>query len=514
MGISLTEYYRHKQGLKKSLAAKSREQMKRRHSFFNMENEIVDEHDQSEEEEEEADILVIIDEPEESTADQCSIHSNEVDPASPEKEADEGSIIEELSIDGQGLNEKEGAQIDLVESVQIDQQDSESVSLPFSCSNSTVSSIQDCVEDRSIDDDLADKRLGPELGFSSDLLQLGGKEGGASQELFNEALTLCSGTFDLGSDTAATPTSKSIDFFSNNDLFTVDDDVSNCEALPEDFDSPDEGDLDECTPNPKARFEVRDLFDDEASHSGGEKDSEDENGQDIDEYEEEANDEQLPSNHVIEEDLARQYIKQKNDEEERRLRILMNRYLPDGELHTEKNTDRSFRFRMRSDVDVDWSKILGAAADMGFQADDEDEEEIQATQVRERKIEMMKWRIEQASKALGAQDISAVQVDSDCSVNHSLLNFGENIAKRMKVISEEPVIINDVAANLLNEVGVKQPELLLRDSLLKNASVLGPLLRETSSRKVLANGVSSKARSRALFLSDDATKGIARKFAK
>uniref|UniRef100_A0A915E3C2 Uncharacterized protein n=1 Tax=Ditylenchus dipsaci TaxID=166011 RepID=A0A915E3C2_9BILA len=295
MGISLTEYYRHKQGLKKSLAAKSREQMKRRHSFFNMENEIVDEHDQSEEEEEEADILVIIDEPEESTADQCSIHSNEVDPASPEKKADEGSIIEKLSIDGQDLNEKEGAQIDLVESVQIDQQDSES----------------DCVEDRSIDDDLADKRLEPELGFSSDLLQLGEKEGGASQELFNEALTLCSGTFD----TVATPTSKSIDFFSNNDLFTVDDDVSNCEALPEDFDSPDEGDLEECTPNPKARFEVRDLFDDEASHSGGEKDSDDENGQDIDEYEEEANDEQLPSNHVIEEDLARQYIKQKNDEE-------------------------------------------------------------------------------------------------------------------------------------------------------------------------------------------------------
>jgi len=97
--------------------------------------------------------------------------------------------------------------------------------------------------------------------------------------------------------------------------------------------------------------------------------------------------------------LARQYNKRTNDDEERRIQAMMNKYLPDGDMFTEKSIDRSFRDRMRTDKDVDWSKILGNLEDNVIDIDgDQNEEDVQAFQIRERKIEMLKWKLDQEQK--------------------------------------------------------------------------------------------------------------------
>ena len=66
------------------------------------------------------------------------------------------------------------------------------------------------------------------------------------------------------------------------------------------------------------------------------------------------------------------------------------------------NQDRSFRFRMRDDAEVDWSKVLASVENV-TNSDDPDEEEREEMTYSSR-MEMLKWKIECEKKVrLGTQ---------------------------------------------------------------------------------------------------------------
>lgn len=112
----------------------------------------------------------------------------------------------------------------------------------------------------------------------------------------------------------------------------------------------------------------------------------------------------MPDEEEIRENLVKQYIKQTNDEEERRMLRLKEQFFVDSDLHDSKNVDRSFRFRMRDDADVDWSKVLGKLDDdmneEGRAGSDDEGDNEEMKELNGKKIEMLKWKLEQEKKVL------------------------------------------------------------------------------------------------------------------
>lgn len=83
---------------------------------------------------------------------------------------------------------------------------------------------------------------------------------------------------------------------------------------------------------------------------------------------------------------------------------LQEQFFADSDLHGSKNVDRSFRFRMRDNSYVDWSKVLGKLDDdfngegeTGTSNDDMEENE-KIKELNGKKIEMLKWKLEQEKK--------------------------------------------------------------------------------------------------------------------
>ncbi|KAI3422500.1 hypothetical protein GPALN_013006 [Globodera pallida] len=147
---------------------------------------------------------------------------------------------------------------------------------------------------------------------------------------------------------------------------------------------------------------LNDLFDDEASLSGDDvgSDSDNENHEGLDEYEAEEGDlDQLPDDEEIRENLVRQYLKHQNDTSDRQLLKLQEAFFADSDLHGQGGSgDRSFRFRMHVDANMDWAKLLGSI-DGEDDGGEEDGEERQADKERhERRLLMMKWREEEGRK--------------------------------------------------------------------------------------------------------------------
>ncbi|KAI1704879.1 claspin [Ditylenchus destructor] len=281
----------------------------------------------------------------------------------------------------------------------------------------------------------------PELGYANK--QHPTLPPGESQQIrsisedFNEALFLCSGTFE------------------------------------------DEGD------KPRQNVTLRDFLEDEASLSGDDVGSDiEELGSEFDEYEaEEGDNDELPDEEEIRDNLVKQYMKQTNDEEERRLLKMQEHFLYDADLHG-RDMDRSFRFRMRDDLNIDWSKILGDLKDEenALSTTDGDDDDAANIALRERKVEYLKWKLEQENKKPKESLDESIGSEIFCSQS-SLLSIGQKILSRKKVLTstaDKPKDQPEAAPSQSSDV-VSSPSMLNRDSLLKKASMLGSILKEKPS---------------------------------
>lgn len=93
--------------------------------------------------------------------------------------------------------------------------------------------------------------------------------------------------------------------------------------------------------------------------------------------------------------IVKQYLKQRHDEEDRRLIQIQETLFADGDLQGNGNNDRSFRYRWRGNMenldDIDWTKFTGG--DQTMLQDLENDELEMDTELKKRQAEMAIWKM-------------------------------------------------------------------------------------------------------------------------
>ncbi|KAL6038947.1 hypothetical protein STEG23_010036 [Scotinomys teguina] len=227
-------------------------------------------------------------------------------------------------------------------------------------------------------------------------LELSGQEkDGSMDDPMEEALALCSGSFPTDREEEGEEeefgdfqlVSKENEFASDEDEHSE----SGDEELGLDQDD-DEEELLRQSEKMKRQMRLKKYLEDEAEVSGSDVGSEDEyDGEEIDEYEEDVIDEVLPSDEELESQIKKIHMKAMLDDDKRRLRLYQERYLADGDLHSD-GPGRTRKFRWKHMDDASQMDLFHRDSD-----DDQIEEQLDETEARWRKerIEREQWLREQ-----------------------------------------------------------------------------------------------------------------------
>ncbi|KAJ8384976.1 hypothetical protein AAFF_G00196420 [Aldrovandia affinis] len=147
---------------------------------------------------------------------------------------------------------------------------------------------------------------------------------------------------------------------------------------------------------PGKKLHMAQFVDSEAELSGDDVGSEDEDEERGSEYEEDELQEELPSDEELQDQVNKIHMKQVLDDDKRRLRLYQERYLADGDLHSD-GPGRARRFRWKNSDDA--FQMNGADGD----GDDEEEDEEQLDQAelqrRRERLEREQWLREQSEAA-------------------------------------------------------------------------------------------------------------------
>ncbi|XP_040280315.1 claspin [Bufo bufo] len=174
----------------------------------------------------------------------------------------------------------------------------------------------------------------------------------------------------------------------------------------------------------KRKLKLLDFMEDEAELSGSDVGSGDEDeGDESDDYEEEAIDEELPSDEELQDQVNKIHMKVTMDEDKRRLRLYQERYLADGDLHSD-GPGRMRKFRWKNVDDASQMDMFHRYSELEDQeAENEEMDEAEAKRRKER-FEREQWFREQSENG-------GKEVEEDIGENSQFMKLAKKVTEKV-----------------------------------------------------------------------------------
>uniref|UniRef100_A0A286XJU2 Claspin n=1 Tax=Cavia porcellus TaxID=10141 RepID=A0A286XJU2_CAVPO len=228
-----------------------------------------------------------------------------------------------------------------------------------------------------------------------------------------EALALCSGFFPTDGeqegeegefgDFRLVPHNREFDSDEDEDS-----DSGNENMILDDQEDDDEEELLKQSEKLKRQMTLK-YLEDEAEVSGSDVGSKEEyDGEEISEYEEDAIDEVLPSDEEPQSQIKKIHMKTMLDDDKRQLRLYQERYLANGDLHSD-GPGQMRKFRWKNIDDASQMDLFHRDSD-----DDQIEDQLDETEARWRKerIEQEQWLRDQAQQGKSTAEEEEIREDS------------------------------------------------------------------------------------------------------
>ncbi|XP_028316964.1 claspin [Gouania willdenowi] len=233
----------------------------------------------------------------------------------------------------------------------------------------------------------------------------------------------------------------------------------------------------------KKKMRLTDYLDSEAELSGSDVGSEDDDNDLGSEYEEEELLEELPSDEELQDQVNKIHMKHIMDDDKRRLRLYQERYLADGDLHTDgPGRARQFRWKNIDDGFIT-DRAGGEGEEDGDEDDDVDHSEIQR---RKERLEREQWLKEQSEqKTKKSDDLDADDERIGDEEDSQFMKLAKKLTARTLQKKDPPAAAPEKKTSAaLNPF--QRPSLMRRGSLLSQPQAVLQKLASISEGNPLA----------------------------